>query len=441
MGFIPLRHRKFPPALRKQAAKVGVKIMDRIMITDLLKQDGKVVGAIGFPVDSYDPYIFKAKATILCGGNNYFRPPGFHTSCVTGDVDGMAYRAGAEISGKEFPDMHFNIARHPAWKGNGELYPAFFYFTDSEGKHIPPTQMGLSQALAIDAGRGPVLWDFDAAGPDDIEAMRAYVRKRANPIEIERIGLDPAGGGKWPIIGGSAAGGSENQLSGVWPVNTKCASSVPGLYAAGDCCCTWCWGSIVTGAPWGLMPAAVTGKRAGAGAAELAMQTKKPVKVDQEEVARLKNIMYAPTERKGGFSPRWVTQLLQNTMMPYYVLHIKHGERLQAALTMVEFLRDRLVPKLIAKDPHELRLAHETKNMVLNAEMILRASLFRTESRGHHYREDYPRRDDPKWLAWTKIKEEKGKMKLFKEPVPKEWWPDLSKPHEVKPHKERYYPG
>jgi succinate dehydrogenase/fumarate reductase flavoprotein subunit len=96
-------------------------------------------------------------------------------------------------------------------------------------------------------------------------------------------------------------------------------------------------------------------------------------------------------------------------------------------------MRDHLVPKLTAKDPHELRLAHETKNMVLNAEMRLRSSLFRTESRGCHYREDYPQRDDCNWLAWVKLKKEDGKMKVLKEPIPKEWWPDLSKPYE-----ERY---
>jgi succinate dehydrogenase/fumarate reductase flavoprotein subunit len=77
--------------------------------------------------------------------------------------------------------------------------------------------------------------------------------------------------------------------------------------------------------------------------------------------------------------------------------------------------------------------------MVLNAEMRLRASLFRTESRGGHYREDYPQRMDPEWLAWVLLKEEKGKMKALKKPIPKEWWPDLSKPYE-----ERYptqFPG
>jgi succinate dehydrogenase/fumarate reductase flavoprotein subunit len=184
--------------------------------------------------------------------------------------------------------------------------------------------------------------------------------------------------------------------------------------------------------------AAVPGKRAGGGASEYALLAEKPV-VDKAEVTSLKEMVYEPMERRGGFSPRWVTQLLQNTMMPYFILHVKHGERLQAALTTVEFLRDHLVPKLTAKDGHELRLAHETKNMVLNAEMILRASLFRTESRGQHYREDYPRRDDPAWLAWVKVKKGQGGMLVSKEPVPQEWWPDLSKPYE-----ERYpfrFPG
>jgi len=437
-GKLPLRHRKTAPVLRKQAEKAGAKIMDRITVTDLLKQDGQVVGAIGFPAESYDLYIFKAKATVISGGNSCFRSPGYHTSMLTGDADGMAYRAGAEITGKEFPDTHFNLANYPAWKSNAELYPAYFYFTDAEGKYIEHSGMDLSMAFTVHAGKGPVLYDLDAATPEDVASMQEYIRKRANPVEVERIGLDVSRGGKYQVIGGSAAGYSDPQTSGIWVIDTKGTTSLPGLYAAGDCCGTRACGAIHTAGGWGLAGAAVTGKRAGAGAAEYALQAEKPV-IDEEELARLKKIVYVPAERKGGFSPRWVTQLLQNTMTPYFILYIKHGERLQAALTIVEFLRDHLVPKLMVKDAHELRLAHETKNMVFNAEMMLRSSLFRTESRGVHYREDYPRRDDPPWLAWTKIKEEQGRMKLLKEPVPKEWWPDLSKPY-----KERYdlrFPG
>jgi succinate dehydrogenase/fumarate reductase flavoprotein subunit len=120
-------------------------------------------------------------------------------------------------------------------------------------------------------------------------------------------------------------------------------------------------------------------------------------------------------------------------MVPYYVMQVKHGQRLQAALTMVEFLGGHLVPKMKARDAHELRIVHEARNMTLNAEMVLRASLFRRESRGSHYREDFPERVDPDWLAWTVLQQEQGEMKVLKLPIPKEWWPDLSKPYQ-----ERY---
>ena len=102
---------------------------------------------------------------------------------------------------------------------------------------------------------------------------------------------------------------------------------------------------------------------------------------------------------------------------------IQHGDRLQAALTMVEFFRDHFIPQLYATDPHELRLAHEVRNMVLGSELALRSCLFREETRGGHYREDFPKTDNPNWLAWTKIKQDNGKMKLWKQPVPNEWLP------------------
>ena len=93
-----------------------------------------------------------------------------------------------------------------------------------------------------------------------------------------------------------------------------------------------------------------------------------------------------------------------------------------------------------AKDNHELRLVHEVENMVLNAEMKLRACLMRTESRGNHYRQDFPARNDKEWLAWILIsKEENGKMMLKKKEVPTEWKGNLQQPYE-----ERYtlrFPG
>jgi len=69
-----------------------------------------------------------------------------------------------------------------------------------------------------------------------------------------------------------------------------------------------------------------------------------------------------------------------------------------------------------ASDMHELRLAHETKNMIINAKMKLKASLMRKESRCSHFRLDYPDMDDKNWQAWINIyKSKKGKMKLEKQ--------------------------
>ena len=74
------------------------------------------------------------------------------------------------------------------------------------------------------------------------------------------------------------------------------------------------------------------------------------------------------------------------------------------------------MPMLRAADMHELRLAHETANMILTAEMKLKASIMRTESRCSHYRLDYPEMDNKNWRAWINIyKGADGKMQLEKQ--------------------------
>ncbi len=404
--------RGVPPPLRKQAEKVGVKIMDRITVTDLLMQDGKVIGAIAFPLTGLDSIVYKAKATILCTGSWSLRTVGAETHNMTGDGQAMAYRVGVELTGGDMHSSHHGSAEYPSWRGGRAARAIYRRFVDAEGKVIPyGYEVGPPVDIAFHQGRGPIYHDLDAATDEEIE--RVWQRQQnSDGMESERVNFDPRNRGKHKISGGQDC----TVGAGLWPADTNCATTVPGLFAAGDAL------SIRAASFGGLPSGTILGTRAARGAAEYICKAGN-LTVDKAEIARVKEIMFKPIECKGGFSPNWVTQLLLNTMVPYYVLLIQHGDRLQAALTMVEFFRDHFVPKLYATDPHELRLAHETKNMVLGAELALKSSLFRKETRGSHFREDYPETDNPNWLAWTKIKQENDKMKLWKHQIPKEWWP------------------
>jgi succinate dehydrogenase/fumarate reductase flavoprotein subunit len=444
----------FLPAMRRQALKIGVKIVDRVMVTDLLKQDGVVIGAVGFHTRTGDFFSFKAKATVMSTGNGTFDMAGAMgpVSFLSYDGEAMAYRAGAEIGGKEFTnvgsaayiaekneetkislrDRTINTipSEYPAWVSYGPHISFIDSYVDAEGYRSGR----LTAANAVHEGRGPIIYNLDAARPEDLEATLRDIKDSKTEFRLERVGMDLTKGGLFAGVlrlestpGHGIFGGG----TGISSTNMECATTLSGLYAAGDVYHSRALGASYPAFGFGLRNASVTGARAGRAATQYVSRTER-ITIDSKELIRLKQNIYGPMERTGGFPPRWVHQQLQNLITPYYIMIVRHGDRLNAALTIVEFLKNHISPKLAAKDAHELRLVHETKNKLLSLEMMLRSSLFRTESRALHYREDYPKRDDPGWLALVKIRKKEDTMELIKEPLPKKWWPDLSKPYRAR---------
>ncbi len=118
-------------------------------------------------------------------------------------------------------------------------------------------------------------------------------------------------GGKimWPSsrmhLGSTYAG------CGIWAADTDCASGVPGLYSAGNTSATMGSGAVYSGMGFGSNHAMVTGTRAGTAAAAFAAQNKQ-TKLDEAELDRAKGFVRAPLERRGGFGPSWVTQVIQS---------------------------------------------------------------------------------------------------------------------------------
>jgi succinate dehydrogenase/fumarate reductase flavoprotein subunit len=447
---------QFLPALRKKALASGVNIMDRIMACELLRQDGRVVGVIGFHTTRGYLYVIQAKATVIATGSSSLKLGHKPINYWTADGEAMAYRAGAEITGKEFTVAGIMATRNelkPAekagkppegdWKEVDSMssFPRFGYALMSPIKPVFNAEGGpvISPSWEAHCGRTPLYAYLEELNPRQMNYIQHVYRdlESAGPDET---GLEILKGGKLKFKLGTVDdlvnvfGGS-----GIWAINAECATGLPGLYAVGNSCATRASGTTYPGLGFGLCHCAVTGNRAARSAAEYALKSKN-IKIDETELQSVKKAVCSPVERVGGFSPGWVTQLVQSITVPYFILQIKHGQRLQAALTLIEFVNNHLVPQLMASDAHEWRMAQETKNMALDAEIRLRASLFRTESRGTHFRQDYPRRDDPKWLAWVKVKKDtQGNMSVLKEPIPKKWWPDLSEPYEKR--YPRMFPG
>jgi succinate dehydrogenase/fumarate reductase flavoprotein subunit len=447
---ITMRAGKYAPTLRKKVLETGVRVLDNVMMTELLRESGAVVGAVGFHIRGGGLVVIQAGATVISTGTMSFKHDTSPTYFWTGDGEAMAYRAGAVISGREFNNGYLygrrelqHVQEMLTGEVSGEIVESSYQHPFAlgggySGWYSRPTlnsEGGLVVTPAWEAhmGRAPLYLDSETIPPKKWEWLREYFKR----IDIaweqgDKIDFDVFRGGKfqWPSsrmhLGSTYAG------CGIWAADRLCSSGVPGLYSAGNTCATMASGAVYSGMGFGSNHAMVTGARAGSAAARYAKASRRP-ELGEAELVRAKDFVRAPLERKGGFGPSWVTQVIQSITVPYFYLGVKHAERLQAALTIAEFINGHLVPMLRATDAHEWRLCHETRNMALGAEMKLRASLYRTESRGDHFREDFPRRGDPEWLAWIKIKDEQGEMKLYKEPVPQEWWPDLTKPYE-----ERY---
>ena len=400
--------------LRKKVLSVGVKIVDQVMIVDFLKENGRIVGAIGLPNDNCNLITFISKATISCIGACGYKPTGYPPLMqLTCDGEAMAYRAGAEILGKEFVDAHYSKEGMPdpvAQRTAGDPPPVTVPRPGAaEGDGGPKLRRN---------GLGVVISDR----PDSVSGyMFTYLQSEF----AVHAGQGPIYSRGVKSFGGAALGMSLRKADGLFPADRECRSNLPGLFAAGDALGNMQNGAAYSTGGGSIEGGAVTGTIAGQAAAKEAQGMELP-QVSQVELQRARRYVLEPLERKSGFGPRWTIELLRNYMMPYFIYFIKKADRLQATLTLITFLEEHISPMLYAADAHELRLAHEAKNMILSAEMRLRSGLFRTESRGNHYREDFPNRDDENWFCWTKIKNADGEMVLEKVPLPAEYRPDSS---------------
>ena len=409
-----------------------IPLLERVVITHLIRENGRIAGAAGFRVDAEETVTIRARSVILCTGAGGFKPSGFPVCDLTHDGTVMAYRIGAKVTGKEWNDGHSTRSTNPAacYDNWGDMF-----------ERTPSTNgVEVHHDLGVDINyRAYITGNPVAGGPGSPEPTEEIAGGPFVPAEFQGRGQPsgdgtggapggpPSGEGGAPggpppgfapsaNVGGASAGMAIHKSEGLVPFDARCASNIAGLYAAGDALGSHMAGGIYTQIGSSLAGSAVQGAIAGEAAAAYAASAETPI-IPDARIAEVVDEILAPLRREAGYGPAWVTQTLQGIMIPNFVLYIKKASMMQAALAYVEELRDHHAPMLRAADMHELRLAHETRNMILSAEMKLRASLMRTESRCSHYRLDYPDVDDVNWRAWINIhRGDDGSMQLEKQP-------------------------
>lgn len=424
-------------AFNKPISERKIPVLERIIITHLIKENGRIAGAAGFSIDDGKIHILNAKTVILCTGAGGFKPNGFPICDLTHDGTIMAYNIGAKVTGKEWNDGHPGQATNAAacydgWHGMFERKPGT---TGVEIHHDLGVDLNYKAYVTggpVEMGRPGMTNEQEVQGGPTIPAE--FKRNGHTEKDAKNGGGPPPRDGERPkrsgehetdgkpagmagvLAGGSSAGMSIHKSEGLVPINDKCESTIPGLYAAGDALGSYMAGAIYTQIGSSLAGSAVQGAIAGEAAAIYSKKIQQN-KIPATKIAQIKEEIWAPLNRKAGYSPAWVTQTLQGIMIPNFVLYIKKENMLKAALAYIEELRDHHIPLLKAADMHELRLVHETVNMITTAEMKLKASIMRTESRCSHYRLDYPEVDDVNWRAWINIyKGADGTMQFEKQP-------------------------
>ncbi len=413
--------------MEEMAAKVrkcGITVIGHTMITDLLTETGKpgerVTGALGFEVRSGEFIVIKARATVLAAGSCAFKGRYAGQKFQTGEACVMSYNAGAVLGNFEIGDILHTTAKDydlhglNMYVGLGGKFinaygEAFMQAYDPDlGDSSSMARISECSAMEIRAGRGPIYLDMTHFTPDEITKLRRVLPTPTKIMEMAKIIVHdritkPV---EWaPLFFGTVAAG------GGVITNTRCETSLPGLYACGDAM------ARMKHFPKALSGAAVTGARAGIFAADYAKKADKP-QVTFEQIEKCIHEQSKPLNRKEGLEPAHIIIAMQEILFPYEVTIIASCDRLEKAIGEIAHLKAKAVPLLCAADAHHLRLAVEAKNMLLVAEMYLKSRLLRTESRDGCLREDYPCIDNIEWLKRTKLNQQNGVMKVWAEDLP-----------------------
>jgi len=387
-------------ALKEEIIRRDIECIEEVMITSLITDDDQVIGATGLDLKDSSLIYFKAKSVILAsGGAGQLYPVTSNTLQKNGDGYAISYRAGADLVDMEQIQFHPTGMVAPESKKGVLVTEAVRAeggkLINSEGERFmskyAPEKMELATRdvvarsiyQEIIEGRGTenggVYLDISHLDDDYIdEKLETMV------LQFENVGVDIKHG---PIEVAPTA----HHFMGGLKINTDASTSLKNLFGAGEVC-----GGVHGANRLGgnaLADTQVFGKISGVSASEAAKSTE--LKSNDEQVQleadRIQNLI-----KEGSIKPQEFKENIKRLMWEKVAI-VREEKTLNEALKELQEMQEDLVNLNVSDKKQyntELVTALEVINMVEICILTVKSAILRRESRGAHFRSDFPQTDD-----------------------------------------------
>jgi len=387
-------------ALKEEIIRRDIECIDEVMITSLVTDGNQVIGATGLNLKDSSLIYFKAKATILAsGGAGQLYPVTSNTFQKNGDGYAISYRAGANLVDMEQVQFHPTGMVAPESKKGVLVTEAVRAeggkLINSEGERFmskyAPEKMELATRdvvarsiyQEIIEGRGTenggVYLDISHLDDDYIdEKLETMV------LQFENVGVDIKHG---PIEVAPTA----HHFMGGLKINTDASSSLDNLFGAGEVC-----GGVHGANRLGgnaLADTQVFGRIAGVSASKAAKESelKSNEEMVREEASRIEGLV-----KKGSIKPKEFKNRIKNLMWEKVAI-VREEKTLNEALGQLQEMQKELVNLDVSDKKQyntDLVTALEVINMVEICILTVKSAIIRRESRGAHFRSDFPETND-----------------------------------------------
>jgi succinate dehydrogenase/fumarate reductase flavoprotein subunit len=426
--------------LLKRARKLGVDLLEDVMLVDLVLGEGMVTGALALDIRKGEFIHLAAKAVVMAtGGWHKAFWPNAGMRDLSGEGLVIAHRAGADLGNMEFITCCCNVLLEPPmWRGSLATYvigmvaghrltnnrgEAFLDnydpYTVSTGTGTEWNKSFVSYATTVEVregrgfprggihfSRGDVSWETY-----EFFCSVLFPKWKYKALDLTELGR------RFEENEPIEVGAVVEYFDGGIIVDETFATRVPGLFAAGECTLGLFGANRVFSAITEML---VHGADAGCNAAEYARDTAVPAP-DPERLAEKQRKAERPLERRGGPRPAPIRRKVQETAQKY-LGPIRSEDELRAFLLEIQRVKREELPHLEATAkgrPYnkEWLDAIELENILELLEFATASALQRTESRGVHFRADYPDTDNDNWLVESVVRKTEAGFEVTTRPV------------------------